>query len=129
MLEPFRQRGGVAGVEHGIELPYQVVGSVQFRTVLEQPPECLGGVQVTLTVGVELSSDRLLVELSSTRRWFGLCHEGIEPVDVLTLWLLAAASVVSVALFTVRGFLDQLREVFAAWHRARRAIRGDVDDE
>ncbi|MER6442934.1 hypothetical protein ABT275_42550 [Streptomyces sp. NPDC001185] len=78
---------------------------------------------------MELSSDRFLVELSSTRRWFGLRHEGIEPVNVLILWLLAAASVVSVALFTVRGILDQLREVFVAWHRARDAIRGDVDDE
>ncbi|MEU3246958.1 MULTISPECIES: hypothetical protein [unclassified Streptomyces] len=50
-------------------------------------------------------------------------------MDVLILWFLAAASVVSVALFTVRGILDQLREVFVAWHRARGAIRGDVDDE
>ncbi|MEU4490140.1 hypothetical protein AB0H94_35610 [Streptomyces purpurascens] len=49
-------------------------------------------------------------------------------MDVLTLWILATAGVVSVLLFTVRGFLEQLPEVFAAWHRARRALR-DRDAE
>ncbi|MER7195584.1 hypothetical protein [Streptomyces flaveolus] len=81
---------------------------------------------------MELSSDRFMVELSNIRRWFDLCHEGIEPVDVLTLWILGAAGAVSVLLFTARGLLDQLPEVFAAWHRARRAISdrsGDDDQE
>jgi hypothetical protein len=63
------------------------------------------------------------------RRWFDLRHEGIEAVDVLTLWILGAAGAMSVLLFTVRGILDQLPEVFAAWHRARRAIRDRADDD
>ncbi|WP_222109285.1 hypothetical protein [Streptomyces cupreus] len=46
VLEPVRQRGGVAGVEHGGELTHQIVGAVQFSAVIEQPPECLGCVQV-----------------------------------------------------------------------------------
>ncbi|MFJ2478490.1 hypothetical protein ACIOWI_37175, partial [Streptomyces sp. NPDC087659] len=45
VLEPVREAACVAGVEHGGELTHQVVGSVQFRAVLEQPPECLCGVQ------------------------------------------------------------------------------------
>ncbi|MEU5891635.1 hypothetical protein ABZ835_33055 [Streptomyces sp. NPDC047461] len=45
MVEPVRQRGGIAGVAHGRELTYQVVGSVQLRAVLELPAECLGRVQ------------------------------------------------------------------------------------
>ncbi|MEV6758191.1 hypothetical protein [Streptomyces sp. NPDC051214] len=49
-------------------------------------------------------------------------------MDVLTLWILAAAGVASVLLFTVRGILDQLPEVFAAWHRARRALREQEAD-
>ncbi|GHH95777.1 hypothetical protein GCM10017779_62340 [Streptomyces capillispiralis] len=32
MLQPPLQRGGIAGVEHGSELPYQVVGAVQAQT-------------------------------------------------------------------------------------------------
>ncbi|MFJ8273768.1 hypothetical protein ACIQ8G_26400 [Streptomyces sp. NPDC094154] len=78
---------------------------------------------------MELSSDRFLVELSNTRRWFDLCPESVEPVDVLTLWILAAAGVVSVVLLTVRSILNQLPEVFAAWHRARRAIRNQARDD
>ncbi|MFF2130737.1 hypothetical protein ACFVW1_36325 [Streptomyces olivochromogenes] len=51
-------------------------------------------------------------------------------MDMFTLWLLAVSGVVTIFLFTVRSFLDQLSEVFAAWHRARRAIRnGQADRE
>ncbi|MFD5815602.1 hypothetical protein [Streptomyces sp. NPDC127038] len=78
---------------------------------------------------MELSSDHFMVELRAPCHWFDLCHEGIESVDVLTLWILAVAGVASVLLFTVRGILDQLPEVFAAWHRAKRAIRGESDDD
>ncbi len=71
---------------------------------------------------MELSSDHSLVELSYIVR-FDLCHEGIEAVDVLTLWILGVAGAMSVLMFTVRALLDQLPEVFAAWHRAKRAVR------
>ncbi|MET7440559.1 hypothetical protein ACWERY_10605 [Streptomyces sp. NPDC004082] len=50
-------------------------------------------------------------------------------MDVLTVWILAVAGVASVLLFAVRGILDQLPDVFAAWHRAKRAIRGENDDD
>ncbi|WP_189192692.1 hypothetical protein [Streptomyces albiflavescens] len=72
-----------------------------------------------------------MVELSGIRDRFDPCDEGVEPVDVLSLWILAAAGVASVVLFAVRGVLDQLPQVFAAWHRARRAIRErpDGDDQ
>jgi hypothetical protein len=82
---------------------------------------------LSFTVGVELSSDRS-GRTEHNRRWFDLCCKGVEPVDVFTLWILATAGVVSVLLFTVRGILEQLPEVFAAWHRARRALR-DRDAE
>jgi hypothetical protein len=72
---------------------------------------------------------RLLVELSNIRRWFDLCHEGVESVDALTMWILGMAGAASVFLFTVRGLLGQLPEVFVAWHRARRAIRDRAGDD
>lgn len=31
LLQPALQRGGIAGVEHGSEVPYQVVGAVQAQ--------------------------------------------------------------------------------------------------
>jgi hypothetical protein len=70
-----------------------------------------------------------VVELSSIRRWFDLCHESVESVDALTMWILGTAGAGSVLLFTVRGLLDQLPEVFEAWHRARRAIRDRARDD
>ncbi|MER5200523.1 hypothetical protein ACWD3J_44080 [Streptomyces sp. NPDC002755] len=78
---------------------------------------------LSFAVGAELSSDHFLVELSNIRRWFDLCREGIESVDDLTLLILGAATPVSILLITVRGLLNQLCEVFEAWHRARRASR------
>ncbi|MCZ4607702.1 hypothetical protein O3S80_28865 [Streptomyces sp. Lzd4kr] len=78
---------------------------------------------------MELSSDHFVVELSNIRRWFDLCHEGVESVDALTMWILGTAGAASVFLFTVRGLLDQLPEVFEAWHRARRAIRDQAGDD
>ncbi|WP_326659082.1 hypothetical protein [Streptomyces canus] len=78
---------------------------------------------LSFVVGTELSSDHFVVELGNIRRWFDLCHEGVESLDALTMWILGTAGAVSVFLFTVRGLLDQLPEVFEAWHRARRAIR------
>nr|WP_282549490.1 hypothetical protein [Streptomyces rochei] len=77
---------------------------------------------------MELSSDHSLVELSYTVR-FGLCHEGVEAVDVLTLWILGVAGAMSVLMFTVRALLDQLTEVFAAWHRAKRAVRDRTGED
>ncbi|MET9965931.1 hypothetical protein ABZZ80_08435 [Streptomyces sp. NPDC006356] len=83
---------------------------------------------LSFAVGAELSSDHL-VELSRIRRWFDLCHEGVESVDALTMWILGMAGAVSVFLFTLRGLLDQLPEVLEAWHRARRAIRDRAGDD
>uniref|UniRef100_UPI003F492599 hypothetical protein n=1 Tax=Streptomyces chartreusis TaxID=1969 RepID=UPI003F492599 len=89
------------------------------------PPQLYLG----FAVGVDLSSDHFVVELSNIRRWFDLCHEGVESVDALTMWILGMAGAASVFLFTVRGLLDQLPEVFEAWHRARRAIRDRAGDD
>ncbi|MEU6381667.1 hypothetical protein [Streptomyces sp. NPDC046909] len=44
-------------------------------------------------------------------------------MDALTLWILAASGVITILLFTVRGLLEQLPELFAAWHRAKKALR------
>ncbi|WP_143659078.1 hypothetical protein [Streptomyces platensis] len=53
-----------------------------------------------------------------------------EPVDeVIVLWLLAGASVISVVLFSVKGVLDQLPEVFQSYRRAKRAWQGDGDSD
>ncbi|WP_329529705.1 hypothetical protein OG568_48305 (plasmid) [Streptomyces sp. NBC_01450] len=70
-----------------------------------------------------------MVELSNIRRRFDLSYEGVESVDALTLLILGAAGALSVLLFTVRGLLDQLPEVFEAWHRAKRAIRDRAGDD
>lgn len=69
-----------------------------------------------------------MVELSINRRWFDLCCKGVESVDVLTLWILAASGVFTVLLFAVRSILEQLPQVFAAWHQARRAMRNSRAD-
>lgn len=69
-----------------------------------------------------------MVELSINRRWFDLRRKGVESVDVLTLWILAASSVLTIFLFTVRSILEQLPQVFAAWHRARWAMRNSRAD-
>ncbi|KUO10517.1 hypothetical protein [Streptomyces sp. DSM 15324] len=44
----------------------------------------------------------------------------------IILSLLAASGVVTILLFVVRGLLDQLPDVFAAWHRAKKAYRANV---
>ncbi|MFH9711490.1 hypothetical protein ACH4MW_31925 [Streptomyces luteogriseus] len=44
----------------------------------------------------------------------------------IILSLLAASGVVTILLFVVRGLLDQLPDVFAAWHRAKKAYRADA---
>ncbi|MCG7208156.1 hypothetical protein [Streptomyces arenae] len=49
-------------------------------------------------------------------------------MDVLTLWILATSGVVASVLFAVRGILEQLPGVFAAWHRAKRALRNQEPD-
>ncbi|WP_329538336.1 hypothetical protein OG568_53945 (plasmid) [Streptomyces sp. NBC_01450] len=49
-------------------------------------------------------------------------------MDVLTLWILAASGVVTLLLFTVRGILEQLPDLFASWHRAKRALRDRESD-
>jgi hypothetical protein len=41
--------------------------------------------------------------------------------STVTLWLLGASGVLSIALFVVKGLLDQLPDVFASLHAARRA--------
>lgn len=43
-------------------------------------------------------------------------------MDSAILWLLGAASVLTIVLFVVKGLLDQLPDVFASWHRAKRAF-------
>ncbi|WP_330236400.1 hypothetical protein [Streptomyces sp. NBC_00566] len=43
----------------------------------------------------------------------------------IILSLLAASSVVTILLFVVRGLLDQLPDVFAAWQRVKKAYRAD----
>jgi hypothetical protein len=45
--------------------------------------------------------------------------------STIILWLLAISSVLGFLLYVVRGFLDQLPEVFEAWRRVRRAFQGD----
>ncbi|MGI5136933.1 hypothetical protein [Streptomyces sp. CA-106110] len=40
--------------------------------------------------------------------------------------LLAASGVVTFLLFVVRGLLDQLPDVFAAWQRVKKAYRADA---
>ncbi|MDX2575905.1 hypothetical protein PV332_10475 [Streptomyces scabiei] len=49
--------------------------------------------------------------------------------DSVTLWLLGTFGVLAVLLFCVKGFLDALPDVFASWHRARRAWKGERDEE
>ncbi|WP_149548082.1 hypothetical protein [Streptomyces marokkonensis] len=44
----------------------------------------------------------------------------------IILSLLAASGVVTILLFVVRGMLDQLPEVFAAWQRVKKAYRADA---
>ncbi|MEU9985901.1 hypothetical protein AB0E10_03660 [Streptomyces sp. NPDC048045] len=43
----------------------------------------------------------------------------------IILSLLAASGVVTILLFVVRGLLDQLPDVFAAWRRVKKAYRAD----
>ncbi|MGP4009907.1 hypothetical protein [Streptomyces sp. 4N124] len=44
-------------------------------------------------------------------------------MDALTLSILTVSGVVTILLFTVRGILDQLPDLLAAWHRVKRAFR------
>ncbi|MFD5792433.1 hypothetical protein ACFWIO_02675 [Streptomyces diastatochromogenes] len=44
----------------------------------------------------------------------------------IILSLLAASGVVTILLFVVRGLLDQLPDVFAAWKRVKKAYRADA---
>ncbi|MET8723832.1 hypothetical protein [Streptomyces misionensis] len=46
-------------------------------------------------------------------------------MDSAILWLLGASGVAAIALFVIKGLLDQLPEVAQSWHRARRAFRSD----
>ncbi|BBC38553.1 hypothetical protein SGFS_098470 [Streptomyces graminofaciens] len=45
LVEPGRQGCGVTVVEHGGEPAGQVVGVLEFRTVLEEPVQALGDVE------------------------------------------------------------------------------------
>ncbi|MFF1676204.1 hypothetical protein ACFVYG_09245 [Streptomyces sp. NPDC058256] len=50
--------------------------------------------------------------------------------DRLTLTILAASSVITVALIAVKGILDQLPDVLNSWRRAAQAMReGSPRDE
>lgn len=49
--------------------------------------------------------------------------------DSVILWLLSAFGVLAIFLFCVKGFLDALPDVFASWHRARRAWKDEQADE
>ncbi|SEB93687.1 hypothetical protein SAMN05428945_1582 [Streptomyces sp. 2224.1] len=52
-----------------------------------------------------------------------------EKVDsTLTLSVLAVSGVLSVALFAIKGLLDQLPAVLNSWHAARRAWLGGRPD-
>ncbi|GAO08724.1 hypothetical protein TPA0598_04_03600 [Streptomyces lydicamycinicus] len=57
---------------------------------------------------------------------------GFEPVDSAILWLLGASGVLAVALFVIKGLLDQVPDIAESWHRAKHAVRGqdrsDGDD-
>ncbi|MFH8564710.1 hypothetical protein [Streptomyces sp. NPDC017988] len=44
----------------------------------------------------------------------------------IILSLLAASGVVTILMFVVRGLLDQLPDVFAAWRRVKKAYRADA---
>lgn len=60
-----------------------------------------------------------------------LDHEGLDRVDSIILWLLAASGVLSIFLFVARGLLDQLPEIIAAWRKVRRIYQSadqSVDD-
>lgn len=60
-----------------------------------------------------------------------LDHEGLERVDSIILWLLAASGVLSIFLFVARGLLDQLPEIIVAWRKVQRMYQSadrNVDD-
>ncbi|MCK7627204.1 hypothetical protein MUU72_29615 [Streptomyces sp. RS10V-4] len=46
-------------------------------------------------------------------------------MDSAILWLLGAAGVLSIALFVLKGLLDQLPDLAQSWHRARHAFSND----
>ncbi|MFE2034305.1 hypothetical protein ACFXBB_13820 [Streptomyces scopuliridis] len=50
-------------------------------------------------------------------------------MDSVVLWILGVASVLTIALFVVKGLLDQLPDLADSWHRAKRAFGegGDSD--
>ncbi|MEY2229484.1 hypothetical protein [Streptomyces sp. BF23-19] len=49
-----------------------------------------------------------------------LDYEGLERVDSIILWLLAASGVLSIFLFVVRALLDQLPDIIGAWRKVQR---------
>ncbi|WP_181018606.1 hypothetical protein [Streptomyces lydicamycinicus] len=53
-------------------------------------------------------------------------------MDSAILWLLGASGVLAVALFVIKGLLDQVPDIAESWHRAKHAVRGqdrsDGDD-
>ena len=48
-------------------------------------------------------------------------------MDSAILWIVGISGVLTIALFVIKGLLDQLPEIAASWHRAKRAFR-DPDD-
>ncbi|MFE4305710.1 hypothetical protein [Streptomyces sp. NPDC056891] len=46
-------------------------------------------------------------------------------MDSAIILILGIAGVAAIALFVLKGLLDQIPDLAESWHRARRAIRGD----
>ncbi|MFD9540911.1 hypothetical protein [Streptomyces sp. NPDC060022] len=44
-------------------------------------------------------------------------------MDSAIIWLLGATGVVAVALYVIKGLLDQIPDLARSWHRARDAFR------
>ncbi|WSQ09009.1 hypothetical protein OG604_15195 [Streptomyces sp. NBC_01231] len=44
-------------------------------------------------------------------------------MDSAILWILGTSGVLAIALFVIKGLLDQLSDIAKSWHRAKRAFR------
>ncbi|MFL1901191.1 hypothetical protein ACJWDR_19060 [Streptomyces tauricus] len=57
----------------------------------------------------------------------GESHQGNELMDSAILWIVGISGTLAIALFAIKGLLDQLPDLAESWHRAKRAFRNSDD--